>query len=402
MKWQWWLLILGFLMGDAMVPGFPSLQAAQTNQLDKDLTQKKQDLRRVRKELSATKEKEQVIRGKESSVLDNLSAIETDLYKKGKELKQMERQLGQTKERLQQTEGQMDALNQSIERTRQEFFSRLTALYKMGKLPPETFLLTSPSYLDVLRTDKYLRVIVESDAQIVETFRTQLALKGRYQDVLLKDRTEREHAIAGVERKKEEVKKARVEQRTILKSIRSQKVVYQKVIVELEARAKDLQAFVDKLEREKSTFAYAKPRTQGTKANLRPPLQGRVISQFKERGQNGIEIKAPMGAEVHAILPGRVLYADWFKGFGNVIIIDHGDHLFTVSGYASELLKKAGDTVSQGEPIALVGSAGSLKGPCLYFEIRHRGKPQDPTDWIPQLEKVVSLPEDKEKPKKEL
>jgi septal ring factor EnvC (AmiA/AmiB activator) len=404
MKWRGWLFVLGFFLGGAMVPGIPSLQAAQTNQLDKDLTQKKQDLRRVRKELSVTKEKEQVIRGKESSVLENLSAIETELYKKGKELKQMERQLGKTKERLQQAEGQIDVLNQGIERTRQEFFSRLTALYKMGKLPPETFLLTSSSssYLDALRTDKYLRVIVESDAQIVETFRTQRVLKERYQEVLLEDRTERERAIAGVGRKKEEVKKARAEQRALLKSIRSQKVVYQKVISELEARAKNLQTFVDKLEKEKSTLAYARPKSGGTKANLMPPLRGRVISHFKERGQNGIEIKAPMGAEVHAILAGRVLYADWFKGFGNVIIIDHGDHLFTVSGYASELLKKAGDTVSQGEPIALVGSAGSLKGPCLYFEIRNRGKPEDPTDWIPQLEKVVSLPEDKEKAKKEL
>jgi len=65
------------------------------------------------------------------------------------------------------------------------------------------------------------------------------------------------------------------------------------------------------------------------------------------------------------------------------VIIDHGDHTFTVSGYASELLKKAGETVSQGEAVALVGSAGSLKGPCLYFEIRRQGKAQDPMNWLP-------------------
>jgi septal ring factor EnvC (AmiA/AmiB activator) len=402
MKWQAWLLIGWILAGWIVTPGVPAVRAAQKNLLDKDLTQKKRDLGKVKKELSLTKEKEQEIRGKESSVLENLSAIETDLYKKEKELKQMERQLGLTKERLQQTEGQIHMLNRGIERTRQEFFTRLTALYKMGKLPPETVLLTSQSYLDLLRTDKYLRVIVESDARIVETYRYQRALKGRYQEGLLKDQTERERAIAGVAKKKEEVTKARSDQRALLKSIRSQKVVYQRVIGELEERAKGLQALVDKLEKEKSALAYAKPKTQQPKFNLMPPIRGKVISQFKERGQNGIEIKAPLGAEIRAILPGKVLYADWFKGFGNVIIIDHGDHLFTVSGYSSELLKKAGDTVSQGEPVALVGSAGSLKGPCLYFEIRHRGKPQDPTDWIPQLEKVVSLPEGKEKASKEL
>jgi septal ring factor EnvC (AmiA/AmiB activator) len=91
-----------------------------------------------------------------------------------------------------------------------------------------------------------------------------------------------------------------------------------------------------------------------------------------------------------------------FKGFGNLIIIVHGDHIFTVSGYSSQLLKKEGDEVIQGETIALVGSAGSLKGPCLYFEIRRRGKPEDPMRWIPQLDRVVSLPEAKEKGKKEM
>jgi septal ring factor EnvC (AmiA/AmiB activator) len=125
-----------------------------------------------------------------------------------------------------------------------------------------------------------------------------------------------------------------------------------------------------------------------------------MISQFKERGQNGIEIRAPMDAEVRAILPGKVLYADWFKGFGNMVIIDHGGHTFTVSAYCSQLLKKEGDTVSQGETIARVGSAGSLKGPCLYFEIRHRGKPQDPMDWILNPEKAVSLHEEPRKGKR--
>jgi septal ring factor EnvC (AmiA/AmiB activator) len=107
-----------------------------------------------------------------------------------------------------------------------------------------------------------------------------------------------------------------------------------------------------------------------------------------------------MGAEIRAVLPGKVLYADWFKGFGNVVIMDHGDHTFTISGYASELLKKEGDIVSQGETIALVGSLGSLKGPCLYFEIRYQGKPQDPMHWISHLDKVVFLPEGNEKGKK--
>jgi septal ring factor EnvC (AmiA/AmiB activator) len=236
----------------------------------------------------------------------------------------------------------------------------------------------------------------------METYHQQVNLKERYQRELIQDQLQSQRNISEIEKKKAEITKVSGEKRALLKSIQNQKVVYQKVIQELEERGKDLQNLVEKLERQKSLLAHTKPKHDTVKGKLASPVQGKVISLFKEKGQNGIEIRAPIGAEVRAILSGKVLYADWFKGFGNIIIIDHGDHTFTVSGYCSELLKKPGDEVAQGETIALVGTAGSLKGPCLYFEIRHNGKPQDPMEWLSRLERIVSLPEEDKKGKKGL
>jgi len=376
------------------------LWAAPTDLIEKDLTQKKKDLKDVKKKLSLTKEKEKKIQGQETSILESLHTMETELYKKEKELKEMEARLGRTKERLQQTKNQIVTLNQGMERTKGELFSRLIALYKMKRIPPETFLLTSQSYLDLLRIDKFLRVIIHFDAHLIDTYRYQVALKSRYQEGLIQDQFQWERNISEVEKKKKEIEKVRKSKQALLKSIQNQKVVYQKVIRELETRTKELQTLIDKLEREKSLLAYGKSKYETLKGKLTPPVQGKVISLFKEKGQNGIEIKASMGTEIRAILPGKVLYADWFKGFGNVVIIDHGDHMFTIYGYASELLKKEGDIISQGESIALVGSSGSLKGPCLYFEIRHQGKPQDPMHWISPLDKVVFRSESNDKGKK--
>lgn len=392
-RWKWFGLGV-IIAGWIFTIGSPESWAGRTDQIEKDLTQKKKDLKTIHKELSLTREKEKEVRGKESSILETLHALETQLYKKEKELKQMEFHLTQTRARLDQTRNQIALLNRALEQTREELFSRLIAFYKMGRIPPGSFLLTSQSYLDLLRIDKYLRVIIDSDARLVDTFRYQVTLKGRYQDELVQDQFLRQRNISGVEKKKEEIKKVRGEKQALLKSIQNQKVVYQKLIGELEGRTKGLQALIEKLEREKSLIAYGPSKPDILKKKLPSPVQGQLISLFKERGQNGIEMKAPIGAEIRAVLPGKVLYADWFKGFGNIVIIDHGDHTFTVSGYCSELLKKAGDMVSQGEVIALVGSAGSLKGPSLYFEIRHRGQPQDPMNWILNPEKVVSLSEE--------
>jgi septal ring factor EnvC (AmiA/AmiB activator) len=398
---HWTLLLIGWVLLGWGFPTEPtSLWAARPEQLEKDLTQRRKDLKEIRKELTTTREKEKKIQKKESSILESLHQIEIELYQKEKELRQMESQLGQTKWRLQQAKQQIQAFNQGMDRTRGELSSRLIALYKMGRRPPEVFLLSSESYLDLLKVDKYLRVVIDSDARLVSTFRNQVSLKEKYHDELTGDQVQWQRSISEVERKKEEINKARKAKRALLKSIQSQKTITRKLIGELEGRAKELQTLIEKLEREKSLLAFKPVKPDSLKGKLVPPLQGSMISQFKERGQNGIEIRAPMDAEVRAILPGKVLYADWFKGFGNMVIIDHGDHTFTVSAYCSQLLKKEGDTVSQGETIARVGSAGSLKGPCLYFEIRHRGKPQDPMDWILNPEKAVSLHEEPKKGKK--
>jgi len=391
---RWKQVLVGsVIIGWIFTVGTTALWAAGNDQIEKDLTEKKKHLKDVKKELSLTKKKEKKIQGKESSILESLHTMETELYKKEKELKQMEAQLNQTRERLHQTKNQITMLSKGMERTKEDLFSRMTALYKMGRIPPEIFLLPSQSYVDLLRTDKYLRVIIDFDARLVDTYRYQMALKERYQEELTQDQFQWQQNISDVEKKKEEIKKVRERKRALLKSIQDQRVVYQKVIGELEERAKELQTLIGKLEQEKSLFAYGKPKYESLKGRLNPPVQGKVISFFKERGQNGIEIKAPTGTEIKAVLSGKILYADWFKGFGNVVIIDHGDHTFTVSAYCSQLLKKAGDTISQGDTIALVGSAGSLKGPCLYFEIRHRGRPQDPLNWISHLDKVAFLPE---------
>ncbi|MGQ9646190.1 MAG: murein hydrolase activator EnvC family protein [Thermodesulfobacteriota bacterium] len=395
------LLLCGWiLLAWSFSTGPTPLWAARQDQIEKDLSQKRKDLKEIRKELTTTREKEKKIQKRESSILESLHQIETELYQKEKELKQMESQLNQTKSRLQQARQQLHALNQGMDRTRGELSSRIVALYKMGRRPPEEFLLTSESYLDRLKMDKYLRVVIDSDARLVNTYRSQLLLKEKYRDELTEDQLQWQRRFSEVERKKAEITKARRAKQALLRSIQSEKAITRKLISELEGRATKLQTLVEKLEREKSLLAYKPVKPDSSKGKLLPPVHGSMVSQFKERGQNGIEIRAPMDADVRAILPGKVLYADWFKGFGNMLIIDHGDHTFTVSAYCSQLLKKEGDTVAQGETIARVGSAGSLKGPCLYFEIRHRGKPQDPMEWILNPEKMLSVQEEPKSGKK--
>jgi septal ring factor EnvC (AmiA/AmiB activator) len=100
--------------------------------------------------------------------------------------------------------------------------------------------------------------------------------------------------------------------------------------------------------------------------------------------RSGVDIEAAQGTEVGAVYAGHVIYTGWFKGYGNLIILDHGNDYFTLYAHVAEILVREGDDVRQGQRIGTVGDTGSLAGPRLYFEVRYQGRPQDPEQWLRQ------------------
>ena len=95
----------------------------------------------------------------------------------------------------------------------------------------------------------------------------------------------------------------------------------------------------------------------------------------------GLFIKAGRGSEVKAIAGGRVVFADWMRGFGHLLIVDHGDGYLSIYGNNDSLLKQVGQAVNGGEMVATVGNSGGNPESGLYFELRHQGQPIDPMKW---------------------
>jgi septal ring factor EnvC (AmiA/AmiB activator) len=123
------------------------------------------------------------------------------------------------------------------------------------------------------------------------------------------------------------------------------------------------------------------------KGRMSSPINGSVVARFGTRrgdGPNwkGTFFKAPEGTEVRAVAPGRVVHADWMRGFGNLIIIDHGGEYLSIYGYNQALLKRPGDTVRAGEAVASAGNTGGNEESGLYFELRRNGKAFDPAGWV--------------------
>jgi septal ring factor EnvC (AmiA/AmiB activator) len=124
------------------------------------------------------------------------------------------------------------------------------------------------------------------------------------------------------------------------------------------------------------------------RGKLHLPVHGEVSNRFgARRGEGGtlwkgLFIRAAEGSEVRAVADGQVVYADWLRGFGNLLIVDHGDDFLSIYGNNQSLLHQAGDGVKSGELLATVGSSGGNPESGLYFELRHQGRPFDPIRWV--------------------
>jgi septal ring factor EnvC (AmiA/AmiB activator) len=135
-------------------------------------------------------------------------------------------------------------------------------------------------------------------------------------------------------------------------------------------------------------FASFKDPFSALRGKLRLPVRGELTQRFgAPRGAAGMEakgvfIRAPGGQPVRAIAKGQVVYADWMRGFGNLLIVDHGENYLSIYANNESLLKELGDAVAPGEPIATTGSSGGNEETGLYFEMRHLGRAFDPLSWV--------------------
>jgi septal ring factor EnvC (AmiA/AmiB activator) len=215
-------------------------------------------------------------------------------------------------------------------------------------------------------------------------------------DQLVAHKREKQEATADLNARIEAMNAKQTQRETLLTQIKTKTSLQRAVIESLKASARELDRAVEALgtaevQPAPSSMVVTEKPFAALKGLLMMPVKGKVVSffgpykdrQFKvTRFQSGIRIKADRGEPIRSVCSGQTLFSSWFKGFGNMIIIDHGEHYYTVYAHLEELFKTKGDPVETGEVIATVGDTGSLTGAGLHFEVRHHGKPMNPMGWI--------------------
>jgi len=332
---------------------------------------------------------------KETSIVNSLNDIDLILDKARKNASSLKIELDDFEKEIEKATHTSKELQQRI-KTNEEYASkRLVALYKLNWLGKIYILASAQSMYELFYRKKVLEQVLAYDEHIWQNL---LDNKEKLQQQLIELNAKKKEKLSVETDLKKQIEIMTLERRDrsqLLENIRKKRSLKLAAIESLKQAAEELDHTVISL---KSTPDLTEPQKNITlksfsslKGLLNMPVKGKIVSFFGPQRNNkfnlinfqsGIEIKADRGEPIRAVYDGRILYARWFKGYGNMIIIDHGNNYYTIYAHAQELFASQGDTVEMGEVVATVGDSGSMIGPSLHFEIRHHGKPVDPLKWI--------------------
>lgn len=378
------------------------LELAASADVQEDLKGIKKQIREKQKLLKQTRKAETKVSTELVQIDKSLKEKESTLVNLGKELKAVE-------SGLTTTQGQIQLLVAELNRQKEQIAKRVASVYKAGEMGNLRIFFSSGSVPEMLENHRYMQSVLAHDRTLFQSYQDKLSELQRMKSSLETEASKKERLTEKIRAKKVEIEEEKSKKAAHLSQIRQEKKTYQVSLQELQANARRLQSMVERLEA-RSRKSYTgkndkKPVISGNypqppvsdkgfgsqRGRLSMPVSGEVVGRFgKHKHQefnsftfnNGISIAAAMNADVRAVFDGEVIFADKFKGYGNMLIIDHGGGYFTLYAHNSRINKKVGAAVRKNETVAQVGDTDSTRGAQLYFEIRYQGKPVDPSPWL--------------------
>lgn len=366
-------------------------------------------LRGVKKEISEKKRLLKKTAKVERQVSGELQVIDGTLKEKQTQLVTLGRDLQKVESNISRTGKEIETAKGEVEQKKIEIQRRLVSIYKAGEIGNVRIFYSSESFPQMVENLRYMKSVIENDHRLFADYNRKIEVLSKLKGSLETEAKRKEVLVAGIERKKQEIQTEKEKKAAYLSKVRQDKQSYQASLRDLQANARRLQVMVEKLEalsRRSYTPKGRKGRPMGRTPELPPvadkgfgaqrgrlamPVNGQLVERFGRHKHpefnsytvsNGISIAAPPGTPIRAVYEGKVIFANYFKGYGNMVIVDHGGGFFSLYAHASRISKGVGAEVGRNETIASVGDIDSSRGSMLYFEIRYQGRPIDPSPWF--------------------
>jgi septal ring factor EnvC (AmiA/AmiB activator) len=380
------LLAAGLLL--AVAGPSPSAPAPQS----KEVADFEQRLTRLNGQIKDLKTRLESEARKETSILTSLARINLNKSIVERELAARNVELERGRADLAVIQANIRAIRAGLERERESIERTLVTLYKFGRVDFFQFLLQARDIETYASESKHLALLARGQDELVAEYLASLEELRAAESALESKQTDLAAMARAASLKRRELDTEARKGATMVREIRKNRTTYQQTLKELSESAEELQKLMNRIISQEWILPAAWVPLYERKGKLAWPLDGRIITSFgfekhpdfKTVVMNkGIEISpAKDKSLILSIHSGKVVYADYFQGYGNLLIIDHGMTYYTLYGHCSEFLAAVGDMIRTGQPVAVVGDTGSLKGECLYFELRYKTKALDPLQWL--------------------
>lgn len=343
-------------------------------------------LERVRAEIVQLSADRERFAREEQGLLGKLQRIEADA--RWLDAKREEAQLlsDQAQRDLIESERSLEQSERALGQAQLRFRSVLGVLHRAGPLGPVRALLIAQSASDLAQGVRMAHELSRRQRVEVVALRTARRDVELRRDERIKRASELETSLAQTSQAAAALQAASGERRTLLTRIHREQAARDQALTELRRAGDQLQAVLAQGS-EASPVTLDVTRFRGL---LNPPpgklLRGfgdKIDARFGTRlPHQGWDIELPFGAPVESVFDGKVVFADWFRGYGLTVVLDHGHGIHTVYAHLSAITASSGMLVGKGQALGRVGDTGSLEGVGLYFELRQKGRAVDPADWF--------------------
>lgn len=352
------------------------------------------EYRKIQKEISKQKKKIEEIKHHESSILFEIENV-------NKQIKQAEEQLRKYKNKLSETESKISKLEyeindhlRNIQKHKDWLKRKLIAIYRYGNSSDTLMLLlNSEDISQLIRKGKYLQYISVYEHNLIEKYRNSLQELSEKEKRLSALKKELENNQKKVKSEEENLTEKKNQKETMLATVRKQYDSHKRVLKELEDASNRILEIIRESERKEKGKEYIPEGVKFAKlkGRLPWPVEGKVALPYGSQRdpqfntpifRSGAFIQSALDAYAKAVYNGKVVFAEWFKGYGQLVIINHGDGYHTLYGSLSEIFVKVGDIIKSKQAIGKIGMSGLMSSPGLYFELRYKGKPLDPLQWL--------------------
>jgi murein hydrolase activator len=343
--------------------------------------------------------------GREATLLGKLAEAERQVDVQTRALRAVQARLRTAELRLSSAEARSRKAEAEAQAATDMAAPRLLARYRLGREGWLRFLLGAQSIADLLRRRRLFDALLAADLDALQRLRTRAAALAESRDQLARVRDEQARVAAEESEKRIALQARASEQRRLLASVQDDKAVHELAAQELEEAARALSGQMQKLEQATAPArmqADEPPFPRMRRKLLFPVESGRIEARFgrsvDERYgtvtlQRGIDVRCEEGTPVRAVHAGRIVHAGWFHGYGNLIIVDHGEGYFSLMAHLGTLSRAKDDEVRRGDVLGTVGDSGSLKGAYLYFELRQGQTPLDPEQWLSRPPRRGAVPQ---------